>query len=269
MSDINWASYLIATRFSAAEGVVLARNLVANAMTEPPPPVARSIERMTERRVVLEALVDVKLEAGPSELQPLDQMVDKLWVGLRMALEAAARLEGTDRGERGASLLKTVFPQGTSFVMLNHRAQWLTADRILQRIERLGLDGELASIAGEDYLPRIRELHARYSEMIGAGPTPTSRPSKRAIATAIAELSEAIADYGRLMAGISDREDPDSLARFLRAMEPLDTYRARAFGGRGASEDAIDEVEDIAEEPTDDEPTDAPDPPPFVEGPDA
>ncbi len=237
MSTVDYARYLIATRFSNAWGVMLAIQLLRVAMQAPPAAVRKALEKLRAAALHAQAVAIDRMRTSPENLRPIDARLDGGFVALREALESKARLVDTEMGDRAARLLAQVFPDGTGFVQLGFHEGWIAAKNHLDRIDQDGLAEEIDAVAGPEYLPFIRAAHAELGEALGAGETPLSPSETTAVHDANVQLAQAIATYGRVMAGIVDEDDPESVATFKRAMYPLDAYRRMAFSrGKDVSE---------------------------------
>jgi hypothetical protein len=70
---------------------------------------------------------------------------------------------------------------------------------------------------------------------------PRTIPSTTALQEALGRFGRAVGAYGRAMAATCDEDDPASVARFLKAMAPIDVHRA---GARGNGESDAPEVTD-------------------------
>lgn len=244
-NDNDFSSYVTATRFQTAMGIIIAIQLLRSAAADAEGRVRSTLQRMREAAIAAQAVMVERLRTAPATLKPIDLRLDGGFVGLREVLEGKARLVGTEIAERAARLLRLVFPQGTAFVQLALAEEWVVAKAHLERIEKDLLAAEIAAVAGPEFLPFIIEAHTALGEGLGLGETALTAADTDALRRANQALSKAIAAYGRAMVGQVDEDDPESVAAFKRAMYPLDAYRRTAFA-RGATAETETELVDPA-----------------------
>lgn len=251
METLDFVPYVTPTRFSNAWGVVLSIQLL-RAAPETPPALARAaLEKLREAALHSQSVAVDRLRASPENLKPIDARLDGGMAGLRDVLVAKSRLTGTDVGERAARLVRQVFPNGVSFVLLGYNEEWVAAKSHLARIDEDGLAAEIDALAGPEFLPFIRAAHAELGDALGVGTTPLAVSETTAVQDANLQLAKAIANYGRAMVAFVDEDDAESVAAFKQAMYPLDAYR-RAFFARGGAPGTPEEpVVDPEVSPTD------------------
>ena len=244
--------YVRPVRVSAWKAVVLCLRLLMIAPADLTARTRAALEAVRAACIALQAIARQRLRSSPENLKKYDAALDSGWVGLRMALEAVARLTGTPESDRAIVLLPRVLPRGTGFVQYAYEQQWTESENLLAGIDEEALEPEIQALIGPAFVPFIRSAHAAYGEVLGLGSTPREITETTALAQAVAQVSFAIAEYGRLMVGELDRNDPENVARFKKAMAPLDAYRA-ANARSGASEEE-EEVDAPADPVTDVDP---------------
>lgn len=250
--EIDLASWVTPTRFSIANGIVLAIQILKASPPRPTEMVRAALETIREAALHAQSVTRDRLRLSPENIRPLDFRLDSAWVGLRECIEAKARLEGTEVGERAAKLSTQVFPSGTNFVTASYNEQWAISDAHLVRIDEDELADEIDEIAGPEFLPFIREAHRKFGDAIGVGETArASVPDSAMVSAANLRLSRAIVNYGRVMIGRADLNDPKSVAELKRAMAPLDEYRRSTFAKRAAEEEIAPPDVDTDVSPTD------------------
>ena len=232
MDPIEIAHYVTPARFSAMRGLFLARALLDAAPPSPSDRIRAALVAIRDSGEQVRLTVDERATASPSNLRRLDVRVDTGWIGLRDALEAKARLTGTDAANRAEAVLSQVFPSQGEFLRFTYPDQWAGSDVALTRIAERGLEPEIEALVGDEYLPFIRSAHQAFGTALGLNDNTPEPQDTSALRKALADLSFAIAEYGRLMVGELDRTDPESRERFLRAMAPLDIQRVRRRRGR-------------------------------------
>lgn len=249
-------TYVRAPILSAWKAVVLGLRLILAAPADLSERSRAALEAVRAAIIAVQAIARQRQRASPESLKKYDTPLDSGWVGLRMSLEAVARLVDTPEAERATKLLARVFPAGTGFVQLAYEQQWTESENLLTRIDEDGLEAEIVALVGPLFLPFIRAAHLAFGEALGLVSAPREMAETNALGEAVSEASFAISEYGRIMAGELDRADPASVERFKKAMAPLDAFRATH--ARGAPQGG--DVEPPVEPETDVDP-EAPIPP--------
>ena len=246
------------TRFSAAVGLVLAMRLLKVAPARLPARIVDALTTLRASAVALQQVAVDRLRLSPQNLRPLDLALDNAWMALSEAIAAVARLD-TPLGQEARALLGKVFPRGTSFVKATYE-EYTTSSQILQLIEQQRLEPAIRRVAGDAFLPFIRASHEAFGEGLGLGASTPEVTDSTGIARAVVDLADAIADYGRLMVGWLDWNDPAKVTAFQKAMAPLDAHRKSIGGTRPTDEPSAEPGEEPVEpsaEPTEDvSPTD-------------
>lgn len=258
--------YVRPPRMSAWMAVVLTLHLVKAAPARMQARTRAALEALRAACAELQSVARDRLRISRENMRPLDAALDSGWIGLRMALDAVARLAGTPEADRATFLLPRVLPRGTEFVRFAYEAQWNESENLLAKIDEDGLAPQIDALVGGHFLAFIRRAHAAYGEALGLGESLLETPDTTAIANAVTNVAYAIAEYGRMMVGELDRNDPESVARFLKAMAPLDRHRAkqsRSSGGGGGEDVVVDTPIEPDADDTDIDPS-APIPP--IEG---
>ena len=87
----------------------------------------------------------------------------------------------------------------------------------------------------------MRTATEKLGNAIGAGTEQRDIPSKTALAEQVGEFARAVAAYARVASARVDEKNGESVQRFLKAMAPLDGYRASR---KGSTEDDDNDVVD-------------------------
>ena len=244
MDNIDVTSYVTRARFSAMRGLFIARALLDAAPPNPSDRIHRALVYIRETGEQLRLAVDERATSSPSNMRKLDATLDAGWLCLRGVLEALARLVGTDAGNRAAAIHSQVFPNDGEFLRFTYPDQWAGSDLALTRIAERDLEEAINELVGPEVLPYIRSAHEAFGTALGLNANAPEPQDTTALRKALGELSFAIAEYGRLMVGELDRDDPESRQRFLTAMAPIDAQRARSRRARDVSEPEPTEPEE-------------------------
>jgi hypothetical protein len=240
------------TRFGAARGVALGVRLIKAAPAELHERPRAALTDVRGRTVDLQALLRERLRVTKSDMGDIDAVLDGAWVGLRMALEALTKLTARPVSKEAAEVLRLALPHDTGFVTAAFEVQWNESETHLKRIEEDGLDARITALAGAEFMPAIRDGHAAFADALGLGDAPVESKEAVAISGAIADLTIAIAEYGRILSGELDRKDAASIDAFKKAMAPIDGHRAWLASRRtGATAEEVETEEDVIGEDVD------------------
>jgi hypothetical protein len=140
--------------------------LAAAAGKTVPGPVAEALE---EVKAAVDALQSVAVQRLPSSdpgARAADMVLDAAWSALRGLLSAVSRLRDHADAEQAATLLGLLFPDGLRFTRLPFRLEWAESANRLQMIDERGLGTQIEKLGGGTVLAQIREAHAHYGEVL-------------------------------------------------------------------------------------------------------
>jgi hypothetical protein len=267
MNPIDFGSYTRLPRFSASGAVVVTIRLLRAAPKDASPAELEALQDMRDgAEGVQEAVTDRHRTTG-SNLRPLDRRFDGSWAGFHGRLFAWTRMYGHPNAQRAEELLAKLFPDGLQFVNAKYESQWFHSRMLLTRIKHDELTADLNELAGEPFLTGVHAAHAAFGEAMGLDENAEPDAGVLAIGEQVALLTDAIADYCRVLSGGVKRKDPDSRARFLAAVAPIDTYRAQNRRSSTSADadpeldDGVDDAEIDANEDADGLDIDSPLPP--------
>lgn len=242
---IDVTSYVARPRMNTTNGIVLAYRLVEAAETESA--AVGGVLDATQRRLlgqVVEKVEDVKLVQRdralhkPQKLRPVVQPVTNVLVAMHGALESIARLppETVERAKRAQQVIAIGFREGTSLVKGDAESIWVAASRFLSIVDERGLAGQIGELIGPEFLEVARRAVDGLGTALGVTKGARRLPDRAALAEALVSLGFAIARYARNLVAQLDEDDPESVARFLRLVAPLDAHRA-SYRSRGRAAD--------------------------------
>ena len=252
--------YVRAPRINAYSGLALTIRMLKAAPSDPDEAELEALIDMRDCGEALQAAIRALADAESLDLRPYDRRLDGGWASLHGHLAATARREGTPEAERAAELLTWLFPEGLAFLKTKFEHEWIHSRLLLERIAEQELEPELAKLANPSCLPYIQDAHAEFGRALGLAELAVEEvevveeqgetdESLLSVGEALRELSEAIAAYTRTLAGRIRRKQPETYARFMAAVAPLDAHRA-AHRAR-ASSSVAGEPEQASEEPED------------------
>jgi hypothetical protein len=238
--------YARAPLMTVEAGMMLCRTLAAAKPKSSPNAVKKAATKLlTVADAAQNALVLRQKElfkVSEDDARVIDQAGDGSWGALRMRIEAFAMLPPSHPdAKRAAELLTILFgSEGLSFLKLTYGEQWATADTILKRIDRDGLQKDIDPIAGPAFLAHVRNQHVAYGAMVQAVMRRDDATSVN-LNEHVRAMGRAIVDYSTKVLAMLDEDVPESIMTVREALRPLDAYReaaARRNTKPGASPEA-------------------------------
>jgi hypothetical protein len=234
----DFSPYCRPPRISASSGVMLSIRLLRVAPESPPKQVHAALVDVRDRAETVQAVLRERHRLRSIDLRPLDHEFDGAWAALHGRLYAHTRIAGGEDSRKAAELLAALFPDGLVFLTAAYEEEWLHSNTLLQRIQVEGHEVLIKQLAGDAFLQHVVDAHQALGDGLGLGSAdPEELP---AVGPAVTLLAQAIANYGRLLAGTVDLALPESIQSFQAAMAPRDALLARR---RGESAQAGDELE--------------------------
>lgn len=227
MVAIDFAKYVRGPRITASGGVVLTIRLLRAAPPEPSPTELKALSLLRDAAQTVQDAVGARHRSSSSTLRPLDRRFDGSWAALHGRLSAWTRMVDRPEAERAVDLLAKLFPSGLQFLVSSYESEWFHSRLLLDRLHKDDLYDDVVELAGEPFVTGVEQAHAALGEALGLDGDVSSDASPGAgVGESVLRLADAIANYGRILSGGVEIDDPDSRARFLSAVAPIDAYRA-------------------------------------------
>ncbi len=220
---VDFERYTGRPRIDSTGGVMLGIRLIKAAPSHRSHRLSHALTQVRTDTVKVQEVRQERSRLRPPNLRPYDATFDAGWGGLYEMLTGLARFEGTDEGTRAAQLLARLFADGVAFLTASYESEWLHGQTLLKRVDDEALAEEITALTSSVALPFIRDAQKGLGDALGVGDQDVEHASTTALAEALDALSQAIADYTRILAGETDTEDPESVKRFLDAVEPLES----------------------------------------------
>lgn len=110
------------------------------------------------------------------------------------------------------------------------------------------LADELHELVGAPFLDALRQRHDDYGRVLGITDAKADEPDAAGVVEPLRRLRSAIGSYVRAVVGLTDEDDPDSVAAITAQLRPLvDARRPRPSNGAtdtAASEAVVEEAVD-------------------------
>lgn len=242
-NEIPFHEYVRNVRSTATSAVALAIRLDHAAPGDLTTPQRGWLREVMKSAEEVKRVQSDRDRAGPARVRPLMLACGSDWGAIEERLIAAERIspEISDHGRRAKVLRATLLPDGISFVQLEAVPAWHEGSRRLDRIREENLTKELEEIVGKPYLEAVKKSTSELAEALGVGREPRNAPGTRALADALAKFGRSVGGYGRSLAADVDEEDPASVERFLKALQPVVDHRS-ARGSSGEPEATDPEI---------------------------
>lgn len=239
-SFITFGVYTDALRVSAAFAKALGHALFYAMPSDADERERAAVQLVVERGDAIDRILDARQDTVHAKVE--FGTFGRCWGGLYDALVAKTRLPATmsRTAPTAARLIETIFPDGILFIRLRAPAAWADGDRRYKRIVELGLEGDIATCIGDEYVPAAHLATVALGEAIGTAKARRAAPSRTGLADALRLFSRAVRRYCRVLAANVEEDDAASVERFRKAVLPIDAYRrsVRARGGIGRNDDA-------------------------------
>ena len=236
---IAFALYTDSLRVSAAFAKALAHALFYALPADADEREKAAAQLVVERGEAIDRILNARQNAGGSKAE-LAAFV-ACWGGMYDALVAKTRLPGdrSPTASLAAKILDEIFENKITFIRLPAAAAWADGDRRYDRIVELGLEDEIASCIGGEYLPAAHRATVALGEAIGTAKARPDAPGRTALADALTLFTRAVRRYCRILAAKVEEDDAASVERFRKAVLPIDEYR-EGVRARGGSEEDVD-----------------------------
>ncbi len=212
----------------------LAGALLTAAPKDPHALVARALAQMASSKQTLdEVRLPLAQPTAPSLKRPADMAVDTAWSAFRDVLLAYSRLPH-DRYPKAAVAARVhtrLFPTGADFLTLPYDKQHNQGQLRLDAIAREGLEPDVVSVIGPDFLAEVRVTHETYGEVLGITKAkPAPEPTSIALLEPLRALRAAITYYTSKLIGTLDEADEAAVRAVRAALRPIDDLRAETSG---------------------------------------
>lgn len=255
MADFN--KYSARQRMDSTSGALVGIRLIKAAPADRSVRLSGALEDVRGGTLGIQAVREERSRLlRPESLKPLDKIFDGGWGGTFDMLRGLARFVGSEKAVRAQRLLDTLLHEGAGFLTSSYEAEWLHGKTLLTRIDKEGFAEELTALTDEIVLPYITSATNALGDALGLGDEDVDHPVTASMLDALEAQITAVAAYVRILAGETDEKDPASVARFLKAVAPIDRLRAYHAARRTKTEEEEVTVVDPSRE--DDENPDAP-----------
>jgi hypothetical protein len=216
------ASYSRNTRIRAALATTVSLALASAAGDDPSDVQRAALAKVHLRAADVDSALHARARVPPARKHALLAAFLNAWSALHEALGAFARIprEISDRGERCARIRRLLFADGLRFARGSAAAAWGDGTQLLARIEEEALADEIDTLLGSDMLLLVRSATEALTPTLERHGARKRR--KIPIAPAVRRFQAAVGDYTRALVFAVDTEDPASIERFRRAIEPLE-----------------------------------------------
>lgn len=247
-TKFNYFVYTRPVRLYARGAIVLGHRLLRTAPAKPSKAVKA---RLVELRTAAEGLKSehsARASRSTVNVKPVDRSFDSGWVALRDSLQVWQGNDHPDAAELralAAALELAYFPSGVTFTQLSYEEEWAeSAERIGRWTKDPAVRKDLVKVSHELHVANVERQHEWLSEALNlSGKLAPKGPEPRGIAEAMSVFAEALSEYIRVFGAELNTKDAKSVARFVDALAPLESYRASTAIGQ--NRDDAEEQEDL------------------------
>lgn len=247
--SIEITQYTQAPKFDSLTAIAVARRILVKSHVGASSRVARALADIRSNTEALQSVLRVRDRERPESLVPLETDFDCAWRGLNLRLQGTTQLRGNAKSTMAQRVVARLFRDGMTFISWQNDKKWLESEKFLARIDEEGLANEINELAGAEYLGLVRSTHSAFGDALGIlHAAPQRLPRRAPVQENLTALSVAIGAYMRAHLGETDVTDPESIARFLEWMQPIDAARvARTNRNEGGEDESgTEESEDPA-----------------------
>lgn len=242
-APIDPASYIRFPKLDVRGALGLAKILLHRVPKAPPPPVRKAASLVEAAMKDLEAKwTQQDMPVARRDLQRLARNVGAAWKAIRDRLVGFEALPEGDADRTQAILLRdTLFSEGLEFNLISFVPHHSESEHRLRLIEELGLMKDLARLVGDHFVKMLRTAHQAYGDALGI-----NKATPDAVAVLLTEplraLADAIIGYALQLVALA-RHEPEKHAAIVRALAPIDEFRA-SLGRRVVTDP--DDDDDVA-----------------------
>jgi hypothetical protein len=224
-------------RFDAAGALTLGKKLLRAASAEPklPRAVKRALRDLEAREEALRAAVDARLAAvgaaDPARVAAADCNLDASWTALFDWLTGFSKLPGgAPEAAEAVALLRELYPDGLSFILLPYELEWGQSDVRLARIGREALGERIEKLGGQPFLAALGKAHREYGEVLGLPHREGKGGAAAGLREALDAFTEALRVYALRVTAYVDVDEPETVKLSRALLKPLLTWK----GGKAA-----------------------------------
>ncbi len=234
--------YTSPTRFSARHCHALATELQNCAPADITATEREALDGVVLRADEVVELMKLRERTSPPATKTPRFALAGAWSGLHDGLNALRAIPShvSAVGAAAGQLAESLFPQGVAFVQSDARALWGHSTMMLERIDEESLAARIDALVNPAMLASVRHAHAALAEATRLSPGAAAIPSTRGLAETIGRFAFAVSAYARACSLKVDAFTPSTVARFVSAMAPIDTYRVTRDG-----DDELDPVQPV------------------------
>lgn len=223
---IQLAEYATLPVLDVRRGFALGVAMVTAIPQNAPEAVKVSGRRVHAATTALKADWATREATETANRRPADLRNDRAWSAFAGALDSAATLASTPRGQVAAELQPLLFANGLTFTQLPFEKQWAESARLLALIEGEGLEAKITrAVGGPEYLTELRASHTEYGAALNIT-EPAERQAEVNLSDALGKLRDSLnLHLSQLVAWGNQAPESESLAR--AALDPIDQARAR------------------------------------------
>jgi hypothetical protein len=223
---IDPSEYTVIPTRAPAPCLSLARALLHAAPKAPPPAQITRLARIhTKAKALQSAWMEANLPGTGEDVRRDDKSLDNSWSIVRDRVDHWVLSADEKYAARASYFMASLFPTGLDFLTFAYTDQWAESDRRIAWIETQQHSLELDDLVDARMMTKLYKAHARYGEALEiTSPAPVIPPGA-SIRECLQALRAELANYARLVIGLVDDDDPNSVALAEAQLAPILKYR--------------------------------------------
>lgn len=166
----------------------------------------------------------------PDAVALADRALDDGWSALFSWLTGFSKLPGiAPEAAEARALLKDLYPDGLSFILLPYELEWGQSDERLSRIEGAEIGSRIHALGGKIFIDALAVAHKTYGLLLGLSRKPsggTSRKPAPPLPEKLDRFAAALRRYAIRVTASVDLDDPVTADLANRLLAPLLAWRS-------------------------------------------
>ena len=219
-------------RFDTKGAIDLGERLLdaAGPSSRLPRPIGKALEALAEALADLRGAAAARLAQAPNSELVLeaDRALDTCWTALYDWLTGFAKLpDGVFEAEESRALLRDLYPDGLSFILLPYELEWSQSDERLRRLSATPLEARIHRLGGRAFIEALGQSHEVYGRLLGLPKrSEVEVTPAQSLQEALEGFTAALRVYALKVTAHVEVDDPRTGDLSHALLEPLLTWRS-------------------------------------------
>jgi uncharacterized protein DUF6261 len=232
-------------RLSTPAAIALGTDLLTKARAlraSLPPPIARSLDRLTASFDELHAAAEIvreRRDVDPADAAAADQRLDATWGGFQSFLQGWARTpfegEAAKRSAAARRLLDVAYPDGLKFTQLAYRLEWAESSIRLARLEQDDNAALVERLGASPFVEALRRAHDAYGVALNLTTARAELKAQVNVREPLLRFADALRNYAMIVAAhaADAPDDPEAAALAEALLAPVTKWQATGGARKG------------------------------------